>query len=205
MADYGTVALLQEYLPQVVDTALLGNIVTRASRYVDRLCQVPDDFFAVAGASSAKVFLGTGLQMLTLTPFVSGSLASTGAVTVEDDTSTIEYRLRDNRYLLRQTSDALWLWGEPEDYDWQRGSGRRAKPVWPADKRVTVTAQWGWSATPVDVVHATLELAGVMYRQNPERQLSLDTGDAQIEEAAIPVRVRLLKATYSSWEGNDAE
>lgn len=205
MADYGTVALLNEYLPQVEDDATLANLLTRASRLVDRLVGLGDDFFAVADdETSEKVFIGTGIQMLHLTPFVSGSLATTGAVELEDVTDTIEYRLRDNRYLLRTTLDLLWNWGEPNDYDSQQRRSR-SKPVWPDDKRVTVTARWGFATTPEDVIHATLELAGAMYRQNPERQLSLDTGDEQIKEAAIPLRVRLIKPAYSIWEENDAE
>lgn len=205
MADYGTRALLLKYLPQVNDNDLLDQLLTRSSRMVDRVCQLPDDFFAPAGGSAtAKVFVGTGIQQLSLMPFVAGSLAATGAVTVENESGTVEYRLRDGRYLLRHTDDALWQWGEPDDHDWQRRNGRR-KPVWPDGKRVTVTARWGWSATPDDIVNATLEIAGTIYRQNPERQLSLDTGDEQVREAAISVRARELRRIYAVWEENDAE
>ncbi len=205
MSDYGTVVLLQAYLPQVVDETTLASILTRASRAIDRVCELGDNFFAVAETdASEKVFIGIGIQMLSLVPFVAGSLATTGAVAIENLTDTIEYRLRDNRYLLRTTSDALWNWGEPKDYDFSRRNAR-SKPVWPDDKRVTVTARWGWAATPEDVINATLEIAGVMYRQNPERQISLDTGDTQINEAAIPLRARLIKSAYAIWKDNDAE
>lgn len=206
MGDYSTVARLQDYLPGGEDATILGYVLTRASRLIDRIVGVPDDFFAVAGVASNRVFIGTGIQMLKLTPYTT--LATTAAVAIEDDDNVPEYRVRDTRYLLRHTDDALWNWGEPDDYDFSRRNARR-KPVWPEGKRITVTATWGWAAIPQDIVHGTLELAAVMYWRHPEGHFGLGLGEAlgadTIREASIPLRVRLLKAAYANWLDNDLE
>lgn len=199
--DYGTLAGIQGYLPQVADDDLLEELLTAASRMLDRLLKLPTGFFDVAGASATeKEFLGNGLSFLTLPPMHS-ALAATGAVTIEDVTDTVTYQLRQGRYLHRTNASEDFLWGDVEDSGLRK---RRTKATWPEDKVVTVTARWGWSATPEDVINATYELAGVIYRQNPERQLSLDTGDEQIKEAAIPLRCRLLENEYAIWREVDS-
>lgn len=167
MADYITTAELDRFLlgAAAADSTKKSFAVTSASRMFDRLCNVDDDYFAAAGESASdKVINGNGLTILPLPPFV-GSL---GAVTYEDGTDAEEV-VDTDYFKLKGTIPNQYLETVPYSYidafrpylyeRYQENGLWRYRYIWRMDKNYTVSARWGFTATPDDVKAAVIQLA----------------------------------------------
>lgn len=145
--------------------------VTAASRAFDRLAGVADDYFAPAAESALeKILRGSGSSILSLPPFV-GAL---GAVVFENGTDSEEtvdaglYTLQGdipNQFLEtfpRRSVDSFG-WSSVERL-WRPELGWHCRSLWRENASYTITARWGWAATPKDVKTAVIQLAIAIVR-----------------------------------------
>jgi hypothetical protein len=168
MADYITTDELDMFLlgAASADFTKKDFAVTAASRMFDRLADVEDDYFSVAGVSASnKIVQGNGLTILHLPPFV-GSLGTViyedgtaDEVTVDTDLYTLKGTI-PNQYLetyQRRYYDAFgyldWIREWSPDGHWYNRS------VWRENRNYTISARWGFTAIPQDVKTSVIQLA----------------------------------------------
>ena len=178
MAEYCTVN-------QVADIALndslsaqeLGKIqllLPAASRAIDRLCEVSDDYFAAASnTASDRTFYGSGTRYLYVGPH--NSVIAAGDVAFTDSGLTVPTFTERNDYLVAQ---AGFCW------DWE--------------EMLTISAKWGFAAIPADIQQACAEMALAIWQTSDagrERAVA-DAGDPAFRAAKIPTRV---KTTCEKW------
>lgn len=122
-------------------------IAESASRQFDRLCEVNDDFFAVAPFNeeeppepilTEKVFYGSGTQYLSVAPNVS-----IDSVEIDGTTLTPEFRHVDRLLVMKSDS-----------------------PIkeWACGATITINGHWGWASVPADVKLAVMKLAIFSWR-----------------------------------------
>lgn len=153
---------------------LLNSLIERASRMVDRECGVTEGYFEKAPATAtARTFYPSGLNYLKLDPYVSGSLT----VLAVPSGYVTPYYVERNGYLVRTGSD-LVLPDNPSSWIWNSGVP------------VTVTAKWGFSATPADIKQAVIEMAINLWRETDPSTAKLVGLDGSTKRENIPPRVR---------------
>lgn len=150
MADYISTTELNHFLLGQADVPSLKKdlIITSASRYFDRLCQVESDFFQVAvNSATNKVINGNGLGLLPLPPF-AGSLGNVSAdnVIVNSDYYKVTGNT-PNQYLCYRNLYTGIALGISLDLRWQ------------SDKPYTISARWGFEAIPNEVKMSVIEIA----------------------------------------------
>lgn len=176
--NYATTVELRNYAKQFMseDETAHEIMLEAASRIIDKLCVLPDDYFAAATERlSERTFTGRGTRRLRLTPYV-------GKV----------------RYVDYEDGDAF-----PPDFvevtDENGAQWLRARcGVWADEASVIVRAQWGMRETPAEIVHATIELAVLLWRTSDPTKVKImtDVNGQLIEEKAIPQRVREICAAW---------
>lgn len=179
MAEYCTQAQVAAIsLTNTLGAPELGHIATlldAASRQVDRLCEVADNYFAKAGdTASDRTFYGNGTRHL----YVGwhNSVIGAGDVEFVDTSLTVPTFTERGNYLVTETG---YCW------DW--------------DKALTISAKWGFAAIPAEIQQATAELALAMWQTSDaarERAVA-DAGDPEFRPAKIPARVRM---TCEKWK-----
>jgi hypothetical protein len=159
MADYVTTAELKRLLPDkgTEDDTYLGEVITRASGEIDRLCGQP---FSNLG-SQTKVFDGTNSRILMLPrawPLISVSSLQVkpgGEGDVFQTVPTADYFLEPAGRLTgdpaRSIELAVWNTGPVAFFPWGKGV-------------VSIAGSWGWAATPNEIKEVCLEMAVRAYR-----------------------------------------
>lgn len=152
------------------DDAIQEDVLLRASRIIDRYCEVADGYFSPApNEYVTATVVGNGTKYLRLDGYVPGSISS---VMAADGRLAPEYAEADG-YLIALHRCA-WELGNPYE----------------------ITAKWGLAATPPDITEATVELAIAMWRQRDGAFLrvvgDVNTGLGSISGQALPERVKLI-------------
>lgn len=127
--------------PESDDTVVWQQLAESVSRIFDRECEVADGFFNKASASaSGRSYLGNGTEFVKLYPYIAGSI---GAITVDGDAIPL--------------ADADH-YNEIDDYLIFK---------YPIIKNaaVSISARWGFSAIPADIVQACIEQALFQWRK----------------------------------------
>ncbi len=169
--DYAELpTLVTGYLPSVTgedDQAVLAGMITRASRAIDSRTRRPADAFAPAPEeSSEQVFYGAGSPVLRLSEFVAGSVEGVTAPSGYMPDGFREFRRRD------QTTGSTVV-----GLHTSRSDGILTPHIsWKANVPFTVTARWGFAATPPEITEATLQLVRGWWQQQAGN-LSGPTGD----------------------------
>lgn len=135
---YATAEQLRAYLPQIsassTDEALITDVLARASAIIDTYVG-----WSFADATTeARVIYGSGTAYLSLAPYVAGSVTAVAA-----DGSPLDA--------------ALWR-------ESARSVLRRDGGTWDPHTPYTVTATYGYSAVPADIVEACLEIAARLWQ-----------------------------------------
>jgi hypothetical protein len=161
---YCTAAEVREVATQITATAaptawtddVLNKLIERASRLFDLECGVTEGFFEAApGSASTRTIYGDGTNFLRLPPYVAGTLNTT--LGYPQSYAELEF-VEHGGYLVRTESGILnngpfggWYSGVP----------------------ITVSARWGFTATPADVKHAIIKLVIHICRTVDPTQLKL--------------------------------
>lgn len=178
-ADYLDLDVWKDEI-QVTDTtqdARLGRYITRASRTLDRWCQVVPGFFAAAGETAAAryfdvhgdplsradwdaieagayeswLYRGTP-SLLLVDPFVQ----MTSLKTDEDGDGVYEVTWATTDYRLGPANAAAY--GEPyRVIEVNRDTGSYVFPI--GQRRIEATCRWGWPTVPESIQEATSLLA----------------------------------------------
>lgn len=154
MADYVSeedISAFGHEFDSLVGTSAISLLITAASRLFDNLCEVKEDYFAIAGdTATARTFYGDGTAYLKVDPFVP---TPTPVITIPGD----EYEIATTDWAIKD-DQILWL---------DRLAGNRYWPYdgvnrytgWHESVPVSVTAKWGFTAVPADVQMAVIHLA----------------------------------------------
>lgn len=143
MADYASAGQIRAAAiadEETTDSAVWDNLATAVSRQFDKECEVADNFFAAApGVAAASTFYANGTRFLYIGELITGSITDITVDGVALDAAN--YRVMDE-YLYFDEGY------EPE-----------------TEAAVAVTARFGFSATPADIVQACIEEAVWMWRR----------------------------------------
>jgi hypothetical protein len=169
---------------QAISDSDLDKLIERASRYFDLLCGVDPEYFEPAGASAtARTFYGDGTHFLKLDRYVAGSLNATISVPSGYTAPTFTER---QGYLQITSEDGIPL--TRSRYFWSEG--------WWPNVPITVTAKWGFAATPEDVKHAVIELAVNLWRETDPANVKLVNLEGQPLREKYPPRVKEIADRY---------
>ncbi len=156
--------------------AIVDELISAFSEYIDIAIGVPNGFFGQAGdALTSKTLRGNGTTILKLPPYVKDggfAVSLQGSALVEDT----DYYINDDGALVRDPAPAGTSWGlmdydtyyasryPLETYSYSNGSPGNplspynATPVgWPRRVPVLVTARWGFSEIPSDIQEAVTQ------------------------------------------------
>ena len=188
MADYASASQVKSRLDITgsdYDT-VLGELVTAASRWVDRYCRLPEDAFAVDSDSTRYYDEGAVVDDML---YLDAPLAQVTSV-VNGDGTTL-------------SSSSYWLW--PRNRSGEPAWGIRLKSTerWlfsDVDSEIAVTGRFGYSTTaPSAVVEATAALAAWLFKRY---QAAMSDGTANFElgqlvySDAMPKQVRAMLETF---------
>lgn len=130
-------------------------------------------------AATELVVYGDGSNYLRLPPYVSGTLVS--PVSVPGGYTAQEFAERDG-YIVRSSSGVLSF--APF------GDG------WYENVPITVTAKWGYEATPADVKHAVIELVINLVKETDPASIKMMSLDNQPLREKLPPRVSMIASKY---------
>jgi len=188
MADYATVDQIRARLDITGTTydAVLADLATAASRWVDRYCRLPADAFAVA-TDSTRYYSQDDIDRDGIL-HLRAPLAQVTQIVNGDGTTltSSQYRL-----LPRNRIGPAWAVETIGGTTWSFSD---------LDSEIQVTGRWGYSVTPPNpVVEATAMLAAWMFKRYQgalqDRFPSPDLGE-MIYSEAMPKQVRALLETY---------
>jgi hypothetical protein len=172
MTDYTTVSEVKTYLhiSGAGDDALLGDLVTRASRIIDQHCgrwfyaDTQTRSYDAVGSHITGRLLLLDADLLALTTLVNGD-----GTTIDND-DVILRPINWPPYFgiaLRTSSNLRWAYtDDPEG-------------------AISVTGSWGYSQTPPEpVAHAAVRLAAWLYRQ---RDTGVDSAQVEVTERGVSI------------------
>lgn len=176
--------MITQATSQAIPDTELDALIERASRIFDQLSGVEPEYFEPAGVSAtARTFYGDGTYFLKLDPYVAGSLNAT--ITVPSQYTAPDFIERDG-YLQITSSDGIPLsrsyFGSVEG--------------WWMNVPITVTARWGYDATPEDVKYAVIELSINLWRETDPANVKLVSLEGQPLREKYPPRVKLIADKY---------
>ena len=161
--------------------AELDALIEQASRFFDLECGVePEHFKAASDTATARTFYPDGTGFLRLDRYVPGSLNAT--ITLPSGYTAPEFVER-NGYLIRSSSSVLV------------DTRYRADP-WTIGVPVTVSARWGYAATPADVKLAVIELVLNLWRETDPANVKLVGLEGQPLREKLPPRVAEIAKKY---------
>lgn len=176
----GPVAATDDYLTKLIE---------RASRFFDSVVGVAPGFFEPAGATtSARTFYGDGTNFLKLDAYVSGSLNTT--ISVPEGYTAPSFIERQGYLVLTTTEGGLLHQWPPFPSWWRIGAG------WWAGLPITVTAKWGYEATPADVKLAVIELTINLLRETDPAAIKLINTEGLAIREKLPPRVKAIAELY---------
>lgn len=180
----GSMPMIAQATESAIPNDALDDLIERASRYFDLLCGVEPGYFEPAGVSAtARTFYGDGTHYLKLDRYVDGSLNAT--ISVPSGYTAPNYVAR-NGYLQITSEDGIPL--VRSRYPWSEG--------WWSNLPITVTARWGFSATPADVKLAVIELAVNLWRETDPANVKLVNLEGQPLREKVPPRVAEISKRY---------
>lgn len=197
MSVYATKAEIQKQAiePDSLASVSWETLTGAASRIVDRLSDVPFNFFGKAsGSPTSRTFYGDGTALLLLDPYAA---ATDPVVTMEsgyNEPTWIQEGDEGRQYLV--VNEELKQQSFAEFGSWvNRSTG------WPDRVSVSVSADWGFTSIPDDVKQATIEIALHTFRKADLAKLTVDGIDPTIANREVPPTVKLitdeLRARYS--------
>lgn len=164
--------------------AQVETLIERASRFFDLLCGVDPGYFEAAeSTASSRVFYGDGTHYLRLDRYVPNSLDT--SITLPEGYTAPEFIERQG-YLIISSSGVL---------------SSRFAPFpciggWTSGVPVTVSAKWGFEATPEDVKLAVIELAINLWRELDPANIKLVNLEGQPLREKYPPRVWEIARRY---------
>lgn len=165
--------------------AEVDALIEQVSRVFDLECGVePEHFEAATGPSTARTFYGDGTNYLRLDPYVADSLTG---ISLPAGYAAPDYVERDG-YLIITAPDGSLLTRRGFSNLWCGG--------WREGVPVSVTAQWGYSATPADVKLAIIEWVINLRWETDPQSIKLTNLEGQPLREKIPPRVAEIARFY---------
>lgn len=162
----------------------LDDLIEKASRYFDLLCGKPPSYFEAAGSTpSNRTFYGDGTYFLKIDRYVPGSLNP--ALTLPSGYTTPDFAER-NGHLQITASNGERL---------SRASSLGFEGWW-AGVPITLSAKWGFEATPEDVKLAVIELIVNLWRETDPANVKLVNIEGQPLRERCPPRVWEIASRY---------
>ena len=164
----------------------LEALIEEASRFFDLVCGVEPGYFEPAAAEAAattRTFYGDGTNYLKADPYLPGTLV--GTLTVPSGYSAPDF-VESDGYLVFTNSDHVL----------PRTSSRFSSFGWWQGVPITLTAIWGFTATPADVQAAIKELVINLWRETDPAQIKLINIEGQPLREKLPPRVEDIARRY---------
>lgn len=186
---YTTTALLKTYLGITGsgDDTLLTALIARAQAVIDSHCRRTFEasgdttryFDAERDVDGVTLFLDEDLCAITSITNGDGDVLTASEYTTEPRNRTPYYAIR-----LLGSSGLYWTVNDSSD----------------AEDAIAIVGKWAYSTSaPDDIVHATLRLAGYLYRQR-DNAADLDrpviAGNATVLPSQLPSDLKTLLAPY---------
>ena len=175
-AVYATEEQLKTYSFQMGhgDAIRHEEVLPRASETIDLACGLGRGYFGIAGSSpTVKRFRTQTAKRLRVAPYLCGSIGFVEYTSLDDLAPEYDEFTDDNetRWLLAQSGEC-----------------------WIPDQTVEVTALWGWTETPEEIVQATLELAIAIWRgrDSAYARVVTDVNGGNTVFAALPDRAKFV-------------
>lgn len=173
---------------QATTTALpddeLDDLIEKASRYFDLLCGKPSGYFEAAGSVvSDRTFYGDGTHFLKVDHYVSGSLSPT--LTLPAGHTAPDFVERNGRLQIVSSNGVLL-----------GRSSSLAFEGWWSNVPITISARWGFEATPEDVKLAIIELVVNLWRETDPANVKLVNLEGQPLRERCPPRVWEIASRY---------
>jgi hypothetical protein len=166
--------------------AYINAVIERASRFFDHLCGVEDEFFEPAGmTATTKIVYGDGGPYLRLPPYVAGTLNTT--LDVPDGYTVPSFVERDGYLVLSSSPSGTLL---------TRSVVGLNSSGWWDGLPITITARWGYEATPADVKLAVIEMVINVLRETDPANLNLLDLERQPLREKYPPRVKQVADFY---------
>lgn len=194
MADYATPAEIKGFAAQDTAAALSDAnwaiLATAASRLFDNLAEVEEGFFASAGSSSAKTFIGNGTAYLKLPPFTElvGEDEDDPVVIIADD----EYEVPDYELV----GSSLVVLDRTQRQNFNEFSPSTRFEGWRDGIKITVWAKWGFTAVPKDIVYAVIQIAHSMWKQADPSFASVANVDGSLAQVSVPATAQKIIDKY---------
>lgn len=202
-------AFAQEASP---DPEVWTQLAGAASRFFDKLCEVPTDFFAAAGGTfTARTFYGDGTAYLRLDPYTALNTVTPVVIVDADNVSqeVPEYYERNGFLVIKGYGDGIPTrdvsgnvpvfigTGNPIDLTfWNNPFMANGFRGWPSDLKVTVSAKWGFTEIPADVKQAVIQLAIHLWRMSDPAFTAISQSGQPYQPPAIPNQVQAIADTY---------
>lgn len=132
-----------------------------------------------------KTIYGDGTNYLRLPAYVDGTLNST--ITVPDGYTAPSFIAKDGFLILTTSTGVLPPFAGFYNCYW---------PGWWSGVAVTVSAVWGYDATPADVKHAIIELVINLIKETDPASIKLMNLDNQPLRERLPPRVQMIAERY---------
>lgn len=176
--------LLADYLPEVTaanEIAAVGRILASVTDQIDKYCDRPHQYFAPAAeAASDRIFRGANKVFLQL-PVHVGEVASVNALELGQTVPDTAWAER-NGWLYRTLT-----------YD------NRPFRIWRRDTEYTISARWGFEATPQDIAEACRQLV-VHYFERMRGTIGQVTPTGFVIERDMPPSVKTILDRYVTKE-----
>lgn len=164
----------------------LTALIEQASRFFDLECNVEPGYFEPAGdTATSKTVYGNGTNYLRLPPYVPGSLNT--SITLPDGYTVPSFTEQNGFLVITTSSGVLPPFQHFHNCLW---SG------WPSGVGVTVSARWGFVATPADVKMAVIELVINLERETDPAGLRLKDLEGQPLREKMPPRALEVAKKY---------
>lgn len=179
---------ITENAPVKATDAYLAKLIERASRYFDLICGVAPEFFESAGSTAtARTFYGDGTNFLRLDAYINGSLNAT--ISVPEGYETPAFIERDGHLVLSSNGNLAHRIAPYPSFS-INGTG------WWNGVPITVTAKWGFEATPEDVKMAVIEMVINLLRETDPAAVKLINTEGQVLREKMPPRVLAVAKRY---------
>lgn len=179
MSDYANIweVRQQAYHSQESDEPLLASLITRMSRLFDAEAGLPDGYFAEVDsdtAASSRNFYGDGTDYLRIDPYLQATAPTATMPTgwtvpsyIASNPLVTSPRLKQNAgefFLVRVYGDDGARLSSYTDQPESFASESLSQVGWPAGIKVSISAKWGWLATPEEVRQAVIEMTVAAWR-----------------------------------------
>lgn len=173
----GTMPKTAQATTVALPDAELDDLIEKASRYFDLLCGKKPEYFEAAGNTpSSRTFYGDGTHYLKLDQYVPGSLNTT--LTLPTGYTAPDFVERDGHLQITASNGVLLTSSSP-----------LFSEGWWANVPITVSAKWGFEATPEDVKLAIIELVVNLWRETDPANVKLVNLEGQPLRERYPPRV----------------